>query len=87
MGVTTLAERERAARLVRLMEAGDWRAVLAEYSQDQQYREPLLVWIRPSLQVLTFLAGAVRALGCQALSSVGCGCGTLEWLLQVRDSL
>ena len=55
MGVTTLAERERAARLVRLMEAGDWRAVLAEYSQDQQYREPLLVWIRPSLQELLTL--------------------------------
>ena len=48
-----------------------------------EYREPLLVWIRPTLASLTFIQQQVNKLGLGSISSVGCGCGTLEWLIQV----
>ena len=64
------------------MKAGNWQGVLAEFTEDSCYREPLLVWIKPSLSCLEFIEAEVRSLGLGHLSSVGCGCGTLEWLLQ-----
>ena len=50
---------------------------------EDKYREPLLVWIRPTLPSLTFIKEQVNRLGLSGISSVGCGCGTLEWLIQV----
>ena len=53
---------------------------------EDKYREPLLVWIRPTLPSLTFIKEQVNRLGLSGISSVGCGCGTLEWLIQVMAS-
>ena len=41
------------------------------------------MWIRPSLLSLEFIRQEVTSLGLEAVASVGCGCGTLEWLLQM----
>ena len=77
-----ITARNRKDKLVEMMKAGNWRGVLAEFSEDSYYREPLLVWIKPSSSCLEFIEAEVRQLGLSHLSSVGCGCGTLEWLLQ-----
>ena len=58
----------------------DWRAILTRYD-DPEYHEPLLVWVRPSLGLLQFLAEQVSRLELRGILSVGCGCGFLEWLL------
>ena len=88
-----------ADKVVEMMKEGDWRRVLQEFQGDDCYREPLLVdiylhisthiytylqvWIRPSLLSLEFIRQEVTSLGLEAVASVGCGCGTLEWLLQM----
>ena len=46
---------ERKQRMISLMELGDWKSVLTEFDSDEGYREPLLVWIRPSLEMLKFV--------------------------------
>ena len=76
-----ITARNRKEKLIEMMKAGNWRGVLAEFTEDSCYREPLLVWIKPSLGCLQFIAAEVGRLGLDHLSSVGCGCGTLEWLL------
>jgi len=46
---------EKKRRMISFMETGDWRSILKEFDDDQDYREPLLVWIRPSLEMLKFI--------------------------------
>ncbi len=46
---------ERKQKMISLMEIGDWKSVLTEFDSDDGYREPLLVWIRPSLEMLKFI--------------------------------
>jgi len=46
---------ERKQKMISLMEIGDWKSVLSEFDSDEGYREPLLVWIRPSLEMLKFI--------------------------------
>ena len=77
-----VTQRNRKDRVVALMQAGDWRAVIKEFHGKDKYREPLLVWIRPSLTCLEFIRTEVSLHGVDQMSSVGCGCGTLEWLIQ-----
>ena len=50
-----VSKTRRKEAVVELMRAGDWRAVLEEFRADEKYREPLLVWIRPSLGCLEFI--------------------------------
>ena len=49
-----VSKTRRKEAVVEMMRAGDWRAVLAEFNTEQ-YREPLLLWIRPNLSCLEFL--------------------------------
>ena len=72
-----ITARNRKEKLIEMMKAGNWRGVLAEFTEDFCYREPLLVWIKPSLGCLQFIAAELGRLGLDNLSSVGCGCGTL----------
>ena len=46
---------ERKKNLINFMENGDWQSVLDFYDKTEKYREPLLVWIRPSLDSLQFI--------------------------------
>ena len=46
---------EKKRQMLSLMEAGDWRSILKEFDDDQEYREPLLVWVRPSIEMLKFI--------------------------------
>ncbi len=41
--------------IVSLASSGDWRGVLDAYDKDSSYRDPLLVWVRPSIGLLQFL--------------------------------
>jgi len=85
--VDWVTQRNRKDKVVEMMKEGDWRRVLQEFQGDDCYREPLLVWIRPSLLSLEFIRQEVTSLGLEAVASVGCGCGTLEWLLQMATGL
>ena len=78
------SKKERKEKVVKRMEEGDWEGVLQEFQSTDEYREPLLLWIRPTLASLYFIKEQIDYLGLAGISSVGCGCGTLEWLLQVR---
>ena len=54
--------RNRKEKLVEMMKVGNWRQVLGEFTEDPSYREPLLVWVKPSLACLEWLADQVRRL-------------------------
>merc|ERR1719250_220310 len=81
------SKQERKEKVLQLIQKGDWRAVIQEYEGIDEYREPLLVWIRPPLACLTFIQQQLTILGLDTVSSVGCGCGTLEWLLQAATGV
>ena len=72
--------------VVELMRSGDWLGVLQQFNSEE-YREPLLLWIRPSLSSLEFIRDSLSSLHLTTVSSVGCGCGTLEWLLASATGL
>jgi hypothetical protein len=44
------------------MKSGDWRSVLAAYDAPNHFHEPLLVWVRPSRQMLEFIETQARLL-------------------------
>ena len=54
---------ERKKRILDLMEKGDWQSVLAKFDEIQNFREPLLVWIRPNLECLKFIEIVLQNLG------------------------
>ena len=56
------ARKERKQRMIDLMETGDWAKILREFDDDRSYREPLLVWVRPSLPMLKFIKDEVMKL-------------------------
>eukprot|EP00090_Calanus_glacialis_P008468 TRINITY_DN16819_c0_g1_i4.p1 TRINITY_DN16819_c0_g1~~TRINITY_DN16819_c0_g1_i4.p1 ORF type:complete len:206 (+),score=46.43 TRINITY_DN16819_c0_g1_i4:94-711(+) len=77
-----VTKKARKEKVLQLIEKGQWEAVLQEYENNDEYREPLLLWIRPTMACLTFIEEQMNKLGLRSISSVGCGCGTLEWLIQ-----
>lgn len=76
-----LERKEKIAQIMELMENDNWAAVLQHFQGDEYYQEPLLVWVRPTLQCLEFIKEEMIKLQIDSISSVGCGCGFLEWLL------
>ena len=53
---------EKKNSIVSLMRQKDWKSVLQKFDSDDQYREPLLVWIRPSHHLLNFIESQLQAL-------------------------
>ena len=49
-----VSKTRRKEAVLELMRAGDWLGVLQQFSCEE-YREPLLVWIKPSLSCLEFI--------------------------------
>ena len=86
-----LAKKEKRDEVVAMMTSGNWRSILDLYDDEvEMYHEPLLVWIRPSLEMLRWLEAELRSLfpaGKSAnILSIGCGCGFLEWLINHATS-
>lgn len=81
------SKQERKEKVLQLMQRGDYKAVIQEFEGIDEYREPLLVWIRPTLACLIFIQQEISKIGLSAISSVGCGCGTLEWLIQAATGV
>ena len=81
-----VAKTRKKEAVVELMRSGDWLGVLQQFNSEE-YREPLLLWIRPTLSSLEFIRDSLSSLNLSAVSSVGCGCGTLEWLLAAATGL
>ena len=46
---------ERKKLILSFVENGEWKRVLEYYDTDFKFREPLLVWIKPSLDLLEFI--------------------------------
>jgi len=46
---------ERKKNILKFLENGDWKSVIDFYDKNEKFREPLLVWIRPSLDSLQFI--------------------------------
>ena len=72
---------ERKKLILSHMENGDWAKILKFYDDTLNYREPLLVWIRPDLALLKWLESILKSIGICKITSIGCGCGFLEWLI------
>uniref|UniRef100_A0A0K2TUM3 Uncharacterized protein n=1 Tax=Lepeophtheirus salmonis TaxID=72036 RepID=A0A0K2TUM3_LEPSM len=58
-----LTRRALKSELITLMEKGDWRKILQFYEERDDYREPLLLWIRPSLEILQYLEFELHSYG------------------------
>ena len=46
---------ERKKLILSFMESGEWRKILEYYDSNEKYREPNLVWIKPSIDMLQFI--------------------------------
>lgn len=46
---------ERKQKMIDYMRDKNWNKILEEFDADEAFREPLLVWIRPSLDLMHFL--------------------------------
>ena len=53
------------------------RGVIQTFQGGEDSRDPLLVWIRPTIACLNFIKQELARLGLNSISSVGCGNGTL----------
>ncbi|KAE8752633.1 hypothetical protein FOCC_FOCC000755 [Frankliniella occidentalis] len=83
----TMVDVERESRwteLERLKQQGDWQGALVACSARH---DPLLLWLQPTRDVLTFIGEAARRLGIRDVVSVGCGSGLFEWLLASATGL
>jgi len=80
-------KREKISEIIDLMKENKFRDIFHLFENDENYREPLLVWIRPSKRLVEFIEKEVTSIGIHQISSVGCGCGTLEWLIQASTNL
>jgi len=90
MGVYTedlVEKQERRHRIYDMMREGDWKSVCQEFHGQDEYREPLLIWVRPTQGSLLWIHWKLTELGISHISSVGCGCGTLEWLIKTATGL
>ena len=55
------------------MEKGEWKSVLEYYDSKQTYREPNLVWIKPSLDMLQFIESClIGYLGLKKVNNIIC---------------
>ena len=71
-----LEDKARRESVAEMMRIGDWRKVMDSFHGGEEARDPLLVWIRPSLQSLNFIKQQINGFGLNSIASIGCGCGT-----------
>ena len=45
----------RKEQVLECMREDDWKGVLDHFNTDDKYHEPLLVWIRPSVEAIRFI--------------------------------
>lgn len=61
---------------------GSWRKIL-NLNETSDNKDALkLLWVWPSEQNLKFLKKTIEELNCQGITSIGCGCGLLEWIIK-----
>lgn len=72
---------EERARALEFWVQDDWESIMNMYTNEGYY-DPLLCWVRPNRDFLSFLHAELRRLSVTRVVSVGCGCGFLEWLLR-----
>ena len=70
--------KERKDRLIGLMESGEWSKILSEFDEDPNYREPLLVWVRPSIEMLKFIEAELAKLNINKALELKTMCPYLE---------
>ena len=66
-----LEDKARRETVAEMMRVGDWRGVMDSFHGGEHARDPLLVWIRPSLQCLQFIKQQINSLGINSISSIG----------------
>lgn len=58
---------------------GDWQGIVQLY--ENGFTDEKLLWFQPDSNGLNFLRKNLAELGVQGVSSIGCGSGLLEWLI------
>ena len=80
-----LEEKARREGVVEMMKQGEWRGVMDSFHGGEEARDPLLVWVRPSLTALDFIKKQINGLGLNSIASIGCGCGTLGETVETSE--
>lgn len=62
-----------------LIVTGDWRGIVHLY--DNGFCDEKLLWFQPNTDGMSFLKKNLADLGVKGVSSIGCGTGLLEWLI------
>lgn len=58
-----------------------WREILKLNENSSDNGALKLLWVWPDEKNLFFIKRIVNDLACEGISSIGCGCGLLEWII------
>lgn len=59
--------------------SGDWRGIVQLF--ENGFCDEKLLWFQPDLDGIDFLEKSLATVGVKGISSIGCGTGLLEWII------
>ncbi|CAG9768031.1 unnamed protein product [Ceutorhynchus assimilis] len=65
----------------------NWKEILRINEKSNDKNALKLLWVWPSEENLKFLESALAERNIQGVTSLGCGCGLLEWIIQAYTGL
>nr|XP_023030258.1 uncharacterized protein LOC111518135 [Leptinotarsa decemlineata] len=73
--------------VLNLYQAENWRDLLKLNENSDLSCAVKLLWVWPSEENLRFIKKIVEDSGCKGITSIGCGCGLLEWIISKSTGL
>ncbi|KAI9563188.1 hypothetical protein GHT06_010646 [Daphnia sinensis] len=72
-------------KIKELYQSGDWRGIVQLF--ENGFCDEKLLWFQPDLDGIDFLEKSLATLGVKGISSIGCGTGLLEWIINSSTGL
>ncbi|XP_057367166.1 uncharacterized protein LOC130688208 [Daphnia carinata] len=72
-------------KIKELYKIGDWRGIVRLF--ENGFCDEKLLWFQPDLDGVDFLVKSLTTIGVKGISSIGCGTGLLEWIINSSTSL
>ena len=76
---------DRANSIAKIREilsiTGEWQAIIQLYEQGSV--DTRILWYQPSFEAVDFVKENLSFLRVQGVTSIGCGTGLLEWIIQL----
>lgn len=73
-------ENELLIKVLELYKQENWRELIG-LNNSENINALKLLWVWPSEKNLDFIKSVVIEQGCDSITSIGCGCGLLEWII------